>query len=877
MPYRACTIECQNGSGKADIVPHGLERGSRRSIVSAATRNGVAATTFEEVPMRRKRFAFAAIPAALLALLAALLPAPRGGSLLPIAHAKGVSEATPGSLITLDDEGKPAGLCPLKHTDVKASISGFLARVTVTQEFENPYADKIEAVYTFPLPQDSAVDDMTILVGDRTIRGKIKEREEARQIYEAARNAGYVAALLDQERPNIFTQSVANIEPGKKVTVTISYVETLKYEEGSYEFSFPMVVGPRYIPGNATGKSAGGWAPDTDQVRDASRITPPVTPEGTRAGHDISIAVSVDAGVPIQGLDAKLHDVITERPSPRRAELRLAKKAVIPNKDFVLNYEVAGKKIEDTILTHFDGKTGFFAMILQPPERVTAEDVTPKELVFVLDTSGSMSGFPIEKAKETMNLALEGLYPRDTFNLITFAGDTHVLFPSPVPATPENLRKAQEFLASRQGGGGTEMMRAIRMALDPSDSQEHVRIVCFMTDGYIGNDMAILGEIQKHPNARIFSFGIGNSVNRFLLDKMAEHGRGEVEYVTLQDNGSAAARRFHERVRNPLLTDISIGWGQLAVSDIYPKRIPDLFSAKPVVLTGRYTSAGRAEIVLRGKMSGRDFERRIPVSFSSSAKEHDVLSKLWARTRIDDLMASDYAGIQQGSPKPEVKQEITQLGIAHRLMTQFTSFVAVEEQFITEGGKPRRVEVPVEMPEGVSYDGVFGAGNERERRNMPVAGLAYKSVARGAAGGFFSTDTAAVIPPIRREQAQVGQAESLPGSRPVESDETVRGDRDRRASGGKLHVALVSVFQRHQQGNLQLTPQESRFVQSGKVAIEVWLTDATPEVLLQLRQLGFEQLEEPKVAKILTGRIDIAKLLDLARLSGVRYVNPLTR
>jgi Ca-activated chloride channel homolog len=826
--------------------------------------------------MRLKSIALAAIPAALLALLAALLPTPPegGGSLLPAAQAKGLSEATPGSLITLDDDGKPAGLCPLKHTDVKASISGFLARVTVTQEFENPYEDKIEAVYTFPLPQDSAVDDMTILVGDRTIRGKIKEREEARQIYEAARNAGYVAALLDQERPNIFTQSVANIEPGKKVTVTISYVETLKYEEGFYEFSFPMVVGPRYIPGNATGKSGGGWAPDTDQVPDASRITPPVTPQGTRAGHDISLAVSIDAGVPIQGLNAKLHDVITERPSPTRAEVRLAKKAVIPNKDFVLNYEVAGKKIEDTVLTHYDGKSGFFAMILQPPERVTAEDVTPKELVFVLDTSGSMSGFPIEKAKETMNLALEGLYPRDTFNLITFAGDTHVLFPAPVPATAENLRKAQAFLASRQGGGGTEMMKAIQTALAPSDSQEHVRIVCFMTDGYIGNDMDIIDEIQKHPNARIFSFGIGNSVNRFLLDKMAEQGRGEVEYVTLQDNGSAAARRFHERVRNPLLTDISVDWHGLPVSDVYPKRIPDLFSAKPVILTGRYSTAGQGEIVLRGKMSGRDFERRVAVSFSPAAQEHDVLSKLWARTRIDDLMASDYAGIQQGSPKPEVKQEITRLGIDYRLMTQFTSFVAVEEQFVTEGGKPRRVEVPVEMPEGVSYDGVFGQGNEkRGAPRQAMAGLAYKSIA-SPVGGIFATDAAAPSVPLRRNNAQTREEEIQ--KRPVEGD-AGRSDDDRARAQGKLDPALVSLLQRQQQGSLQLSAQESRFVQNGKVAVEVWLADATPELLRQLKQLGFEQLEEPKVAKILTGRIAIGKLMDLARLSGVRSIHPLTR
>jgi Ca-activated chloride channel family protein len=822
----------------------------------------------------------AALPAALVAVLATLLPAPPdgGSSLLPEAYARNTNEPTPGSLITLDDEEKPAGLCPLKHTDVKATITGFLARVTVTQEFENPFQDKIEAVYTFPLPQDSAVDDMTILVGERTIRGKIKEREEARKIYEAARNAGYVAALLDQERPNIFTQAVANIEPGKKVTVTISYVETLKYEEGSYEFSFPMVVGPRYVPGNATGKSGGGWAPDTDQVPDASRITPPVTPEGTRAGHDISLAVSIDAGVPIQGLAAKLHDVITERPSASRAEVRLAKKAVIPNKDFVLNYEVAGKKIEDTILTHHDQKNGFFAMILQPPERVTVEDVTPKELVFVLDTSGSMSGFPIEKAKETMKLALEGLYPRDTFNLITFSGDTHVLFPAPVAATPENLRKAQESLASRQGGGGTEMMKAIQTALAPSDSQEHVRIVCFMTDGYIGNDMAIIDEIQKHPNARIFSFGIGNSVNRFLLDKMAEHGRGEVEYVTLQDNGSAAARRFHERVRNPLLTDISIDWSGLPVSDVYPKRIPDLFSAKPVILTGRYSSAAHGDIVLRGKMSGRDFERRIPVKFSTSASEHEVLSKLWARTRIDDLMASDYAGIQQGAAKPEVKQQITRLGLDYRLMTQFTSFVAVEEQVITEGGKPRRVDVPVEMPEGVSYEGVFGQGNEREARNMPaVAGLAYKRAAlSGVAGGLFATDTAAVSPPPRRENAQLAPPEALPDARSLKSDEVARSDRDQRVAG-KLHAALISLWQRQQQGNLRLSAQESRFVQNGKVAVEVWLADATPEVLLQLKQLGFEQWQEPRVAKILTGRIAIDKLMDLARLSGVRFVNPLTR
>ncbi len=369
---------------------------------------------------------------------------------------------TQGTLQVVDPSGKSLGVAPLKHTDVRAEISGFLSRVIVTQEFENPFKDKIEAVYTFPLPQAAAVDDMTMKVGERTVKGKIMRSEQAQAVYEAARNNGQVASLLNQERPNIFTQSVANIMPGERVRVTISYVETLKYEEGSYEFSFPMVVGPRYIPGTATAaQGAGGTSPNTDRVPDASRITPPVTPQGTRAGHDISLEVTLDAGVPIDDLRSRTHEIDVTRTNDRSARVRLKNMSEIPNKDFVLRYDVAGHKVEDAVLTHRADRGGFFTLILQPPGRVTAEDVTPKEIVFVLDTSGSMMGHPIEKAKEAMHLAFDGLYPQDTFNLITFSGDTHILFPQPVPATRENLRKAQEFLASREGSGGTEMMTAI--------------------------------------------------------------------------------------------------------------------------------------------------------------------------------------------------------------------------------------------------------------------------------------------------------------------------------------------------------------------------------------------------------------------------------
>jgi len=662
-------------------------------------------------------------------------------------------EVTQGALRVMDRDSQPRAECPLRHTDVKAEVSGSLGRVIVTQEFHNPFQEKIEAVYVFPLPQSAAVDDMTMIVGDRTVKGKIKRHEEAQAIYEAAREAGQTAGLLDQERPNIFTQSVANIAPGAKVKITISYVEFLRYEDGTYEFIFPMVVGPRYIPGLPIGKRGGGWASDTNKVPDASRITPRVAPEGMRAGHDVSIEVKLDAGVPIEGVQSTLHEVDVARADNHRAVVRLKNQATIPNKDFILKFDVAGKTISDAVMTHRGAQGGFFTLILQPPERVTAADVTPKELVFVLDTSGSMEGFPIEKAKETMKLALDNLYPEDTFNLITFAGDTHVLFPQPVPATRENLRRAQSFLASRQGSGGTEMMKAIRAALAPSDKQDHVRIVCFMTDGYVGNDMEIISEIQKHPNARVFAFGIGSSVNRFLLDKMAEQGRGEVEYVTLEDDGSAAARRFHERVRNPLLTDIEIDWAGLPVADVYPKRLPDLFSAKPLILTGRYTSSARGVIRLRGNLAGQNFVKEIPVDLPESQTEHDSMATLWARTRIDDLMSQDFAGIQNDDPQPDVREAITQLGLEYRLMTQFTSFVAVEEMTVTDGGQPRRIDVPVEMPEGMSREGVFGEDETAQQVLLNIAQVysrkraRSRSKAKGVGGGIAMGDSAGMIAP----------------------------------------------------------------------------------------------------------------------------------
>ncbi len=801
--------------------------------------------------------------------------------------------ATQGSLQIVDPTGQPKAICPLKHTEVKAQISGFLARATVTQEFENPFKEKIEAVYTFPLPQNAAVDDMTMIVGDRTVRGKILQREEAEAVYEAAKNRGQTASLLNQERPNIFTQSVANILPGEQIKITISYVETLKYEDGSYEFAFPMVVGPRYVPGNPTGAKGKGFAPDTDRVPDASRITPKPVPDGMRAGHDVSIEVALDAGVPIDGLTSKTHDVDVERPDDHRALVRLKDQATIPNKDFILRYDVAGKKISDALLTHAGDKGGFFTLILQPPEKVTAEDVTPKELVFVLDTSGSMSGFPIEKAKETMKLALDSLYPYDSFNLITFSGDEHILFPKPVPATKENLAKAQAFLETRQGGGGTEMMKAIKASMDPSDAQNHVRIVVFMTDGYVGNDLEIIGEVQKHPNARVFTFGIGSSVNRFLLDSMAKYGRGEVEYVGLNDDGSAAARRMHERVRNPLLTDITVDWNGLPVSDVYPKTIPDLFSAKPVILSGRFTGSGKGVIRLKGKMSGRDFVREIPVDFSAG-QSRDVLATLWARTRVDDLMSQDFQGAQRGTMKDDVKQSIIKLGLDYRLMTQFTSFVAVEEMIVTDGGQPIRIDVPIEVPEGVNRGAIFGKDEETPMNgrvafaNPMVASQSVVVVTRsgettkarraggGGAGGAGAGSGQGVgggaPPPAKPTGNFTIDGVSDVDDRPLTPEQKKRADLQSR-----FHPSILFVIDWLKAPRAGLLTDQAKFVHNGKAEIQIWFTDKSDEAMAKLKELGFEIVLDPKTAKTVIGRLPIEKLAALAEIKSIRYVAPQTR
>ncbi len=776
---------------------------------------------------------------------------------------------TEGRLDAFDSQGKALGSCPLKHTDVKVDIAGFVARVTVRQEFHNPFESKIEAVYAFPLSQDAAVDRMTMTVGDRVIKGEIKERGEARQIYEQAKAAGKVASLLDQERPNIFTQSVANIEPGEKVDIEISYSETLDWEDGMYHFDFPMVVGPRYIPGGGSAPAPMTPGQPTPQVPDADRITPPVTPEGTRAGHDISVAVNLDAGLPIRHLDSKQHEVTVEYQNDQksRAVVKLKDRATIPNKDFVLEYQTSSEKIEDTVLTHTDDRGKFFTLVLQPPKRVRRELIVPKELVFVIDKSGSMRGFPIETAKEAMRLCIEGLHENDTFNLMTFSGGVGFCFEKPVPNTDENRGRALDFLASLQGSGGTEMMKAIHACLAGQDDPERVRVVCFMTDGYVGNDMAIIDAVRQNAGtARVFSFGIGTSVNRFLLDGIARAGRGEVHYILNQQQTAGAGERFYERVRTPVLTDIELDFGRLPVEvdEVYPSGIPDLFSSTPVVVKGRYEQGAKGKITLRGTTGEGPFERKIDVQLPGEEPKDDVLASLWARAKVEDLMDRDLAGMQRGNPDPAVKEEILGLGLRYQLLTQYTSFVAVEHVRITEGGQARTVAVPVEMPEGVSYEGVFGRANGRAlRSNLLMRNGRASRFGIGAGPARPRTAAPAMRRPLVEMQAAAKEeADARVADREPSPEEKLAPE---------LRGLAEKVAKQGTDGNLTVGKIE---VRDGRVEIRVRLTDLSDEVFEKLKELGFKELARAKSVNLVIGTIDVDQLEALSKLDVVRRVDP---
>ncbi|MFH1620231.1 MAG: VIT domain-containing protein [bacterium] len=678
--------------------------------------------------------------------------------ILPSFASARVKDTGEGSLQAVSEGGDSAGtsrILPLKHTDVKAEISGFTAEVRVTQVFTNPADKPIEAVYVFPLPENAAVNEMILTVADRVIKGHIKKREEARDIYEKARAAGKTAALLDEERPNIFTQSVANIPPGHEIKVTLKYIQNLAYDRSVYKFVFPMVVGPRYIPGEKTGKAGSGWAYDTEQVKDASRITPPVVRPGQRSGRDISVAVRLNAGIAVKNIRSSSHEIIMKVLNESQAEVSLDPDDRIPNKDFLLTYEPAGRAVDAAVLAHKDGEEGYLTLMVQPKADFPLSMITPKELVFALDVSGSMSGFPVETAKETALRCLEGMNPDDTFQIFSFASGNRLHFEKPLKNTPENVALGRSVINSLHGGGGTEMLEAMRKVLEFPKDPGRMRIILFMTDGQIGDDTRILAFIKEHLNdCRIFPLGVGSSPNRYLLEEMAVMGRGTVQYVHHDEKPARVEKvieTFYDRIAKPVLTDLSVDWKGLDILDASPALMPDLFAGQPVFMHARYKKSGKARIAIAGRLKGKPWEMRLNVDLPAKETANSAMGPLWARARITDLTRSMY-----GKEDGNAKERIIQLALKHRLVTAYTSFVAVDESVaVAKGQKPMVVPVESELPEGTRYEGFFGsaAGFKGYAKSLGRAGKIFGEAkfARSWPRNSVSRASSVVPNPVKKE------------------------------------------------------------------------------------------------------------------------------
>lgn len=586
---------------------------------------------------------------------------------------------------------------PLKHTEVNASIDAYIATVDLQQQFQNPYDSKIEAVYVFPLPQNAAVNEFIMTIGDRRIRGIIREREEAEKIYNEARSQGYVASLLTQERPNIFTQKVANIEPGKQIDVNIKYFNTLTYDDGWYEFVFPMVVGPRFNPygsSNGIGAVGRGHAGTSGYKTEVQYLKP-----GEHTSHRVDLTLDINAGVGIEAVRSVNHRIQRTQLDDTRVRITIDKSDRLPNKDFVLRYQVAGERIKTNVLTHRDERGGFFTLVLYPPKNLRSLDRSPMEMIFVLDCSGSMSGEPMAQAKDAVRHALNKLEPSDTFQIIRFSSDASQFGDRPVQATPESIRKAKQYVNNLHGSGGTHMLEGIKAALDFPHEDGRLRFVSFMTDGYIGNERDIVREINNRlGDSRIFSFGVGSSPNRYLMNRMAKEGRGVAAYLSLNDDGDQVMDAFFSRVSHPALTDIEINYGGATVSDVYPRKIPDLFVGRPVIITGRFRGSFDQNIRVTGRAGGRNVNILIPVD-RMSTNNRPAIASVWARTKIADLY--DQSAWDKDS---SLTRQIKRTALDYQLMSQYTAFVAVDSRSRTEGSHGTRVGVAVPVPDGVRYE-----------------------------------------------------------------------------------------------------------------------------------------------------------------------------
>ena len=599
---------------------------------------------------------------------------------------------------------------PLAHTDVALDVRGLVEAATVTQQYVNSSAEPIEAVYVFPLPHDAAVYDLEIRIGNRLIHSVIRERAEAKRIYEAAKSEGKRAALVEEERPNIFTASVANIMPGDHIDVRLRYVEPLRWEDRRMRLDFPMVVGPRYIPGTqAIGHEGTGWAPDTDQVADASRITPPVRNPDSRPGHDISITVDLDPGFEFGTVKSVSHAINVHRLADGRQHIELAGGATIPNKDFILEVEQAeSTKPKTALFLSPDDKSNETEFLLAafPPTVQPARHV-PVEMLYLIDISGSMAGTSIEQARGALLQGLDRLNPEDRFGIMAFNNTYYEFASEPLTATAENVAAARRYVQRLEAEGGTEMLPALVHLMKKPEIPGYLRHIVLLTDGDLGNEEEIFAALRKNlGGARLYTIAIGSAPNFFLATKMAQYGRGSFTHIADISEITEQMGRLLETIESPVLTDVKLTFEGVEVADVYPQRTPDLFLRQPLLVYGRITHGHAGIVHLTARAGDQPYETSFAFDASKSTF-HPGITTLWARQRVEDLM--DRWRLADEDARAAIRASLIAHAIQYRLVTRFTSLVAVEEVVANAGGESRTVPVPTELPAGMQMEKVFGA------------------------------------------------------------------------------------------------------------------------------------------------------------------------
>lgn len=592
-------------------------------------------------------------------------------------------------------EGKDSStdLFPLKGTEVTANVNGTIAEIHVTQRYANEGENPINAKYVFPASTRAAVHGMTMTVGSHMVRAQIKEKEEARQVYEEAKSEGKNASLMEEQRANVFTMDVANIMPGDEIAIELTYTELIEPEEGVYQFVFPTVTGPRY---------AGRM---TDEEAEADDwVASPYLTENAPIDSAYDITVNLSTGVPIENLKSITHKINISKDQETAAKVTLADKSTFAgDRDFILTYELTGESMHSGLTLYEGENANFFQLSVQPPERYNPDDIPPREYIFALDVSGSMDGYALDTAKTLISDLVSGLKETDRFNVILFSDTVWTLAPNSLEAVKPNIDSALQLIEEQKGGGGTELLSALLTAYHIPKDENTARTVVMITDGYISDEKEIFDHIRENlGDTSYFAFGIGSSVNRYLIEGIAAAGMGEDFVVTEEAQAKATAERFRTYVQSPLLTNIQVEFDGFETYDTEPSGVPTLYASRPIVLYGKWRGEPTGTIRITGKRGSEDYIEEIPVTAESISQENEAIQYLWARKRVE--MLTDYSS-KTGS---QVKKEVTSIGLKYSMVTPYTSFVAVIEEVRNPEGNSKDVDQPNPLPFGVSGLSVGG-------------------------------------------------------------------------------------------------------------------------------------------------------------------------